>query len=146
MLFKDISYLELWRLFCSADPIHLCNFGRGCVEEQFFKLILNEWFKRRSLLKIFYLELWRPFCSAERNHLCNFGRKHHDEQFCEIILNLDQWFKRRCCLKIFLICSSGGPLIQRSGTIFPNVVEVIMRNNSVNLFFIWADGSGRDVV
>ena len=24
--FKDISYLELWRPFCSAEQNHLCNF------------------------------------------------------------------------------------------------------------------------
>ena len=32
---KDISYLELWQPFCSAEQNHLCNFGRGCYEEQF---------------------------------------------------------------------------------------------------------------
>ena len=34
MLFKDISYLELWQPFCSAEQNNLCNFGRGCYEEQ----------------------------------------------------------------------------------------------------------------
>ena len=29
MPFKDISYLELWQPFCSAEQNHLCNFGRG---------------------------------------------------------------------------------------------------------------------
>ena len=28
MLFKGISHLELWQPFCSAEPNHLCNFGR----------------------------------------------------------------------------------------------------------------------
>ena len=93
---------------------------------------------------ISYLELWRPFSSAEGNHLCNFGSGYQEEQFCEIILNLNQWF-RRCLLKIFLIWSSGGPLVQRSRTICAILVEGIIRNNSVNLFQIWASGSG-DVV
>ena len=35
MLFKDISYLELWQPFCSAEQNHLCNFGRGYNEDQF---------------------------------------------------------------------------------------------------------------
>ena len=39
--FKDISYLELWQPFCSAEQNHLCNFGRGCYEEQFCEIILN---------------------------------------------------------------------------------------------------------
>ena len=29
MLFKDISYMELWQPFCSAEQNHLCKFGRG---------------------------------------------------------------------------------------------------------------------
>ena len=38
---KDISYLELWRPFCSVEWNHLCNFGRGYHEEQFCEIILN---------------------------------------------------------------------------------------------------------
>ena len=54
MSFKGISYLELWQPFCSAEHDHLCNFGRGYQEEQFFEIILNlsQWF-RRCLLKDF---------------------------------------------------------------------------------------------
>ena len=77
MSFKDISYLELWQPFCSAEWNHLCNFDRRYYEEQFCEIILNldQWF-----INISYLELWRPFFSAERNHLCDFGRGHHEEQ------------------------------------------------------------------
>ena len=95
---------------------------------------------------ISYLELGQPFCSEERNHLFNFGRGYQKEQFCEIILNLDQWFWRRCLKKIFLIWSSGSPFVQRSRTICAILVEGNMRNNSVNLFRIWASGSVGDVV
>ena len=38
---KDIFYLELWRPFCSAERNHLCNFGRGYQEEQFYEIIFN---------------------------------------------------------------------------------------------------------
>ena len=41
MSFKDISYLELRRPFCSAEQNRLCNFGRGHYEEQFCEFILN---------------------------------------------------------------------------------------------------------
>ena len=37
MPFKDLSYLELWQPFCSAEPNHLCNFGREHQEEQLFE-------------------------------------------------------------------------------------------------------------
>ena len=48
MLFKDISYLELVKSFCSAEHKHLCNFGGGYNEEQICVIILNlgQWFKR----------------------------------------------------------------------------------------------------
>ena len=51
MQFKDISYLELWQLLCSAEQNHFCNFGRGCYEEQFREVILNlgQWVRRCGL-------------------------------------------------------------------------------------------------
>ena len=54
MLFKDISYLELWQPFYSAERNHFCNFGRAYQEEQFCEIILNlgQWL-RRCLLKDF---------------------------------------------------------------------------------------------
>ena len=61
MLFKVISYLELWWPFCSAERnnLCLCNFGRGYPEEQFYKIILNLdlWFRRICL---FVLLLYVP--------------------------------------------------------------------------------------
>ena len=113
---QDISYIELWRPFCSKEQNHLCNFGKGHHEEQFceilfeFGQVVQE---KMSSKDTSYLELWQPLYSAKWNHLCNCGSSHHEEQFCEIILNLDQYF-RRCCLKIFLSYSSGGPFVQRS--------------------------------
>ena len=55
MPFKDISYLELWPTFCSAERKRFCNFSSGYQEEQFCENILNldQWF--RCLLKIFLI-------------------------------------------------------------------------------------------
>ena len=55
--FKDIPYLELWRPSCSAEHNHLCNFGKEYYEEQFCEIILNldQWFRRKCLLKIFLI-------------------------------------------------------------------------------------------
>ena len=57
MSFKGISYLELWRPFCSAEQNHLCKFGRRHHEEQFCVIILNldQCFMRRGRLKIFLI-------------------------------------------------------------------------------------------
>ena len=41
MLFKDISYLELWQPFCLVGQNPLCNFGIGYYEEHFCEIILN---------------------------------------------------------------------------------------------------------
>ena len=55
MSYKDISNLELWQPFRSAEQANLRNFGRGCYEEQFCKIILNlgKWFRRICRLKDF---------------------------------------------------------------------------------------------
>ena len=100
MLFKDISYLELWQPFCSVDWNHLCIFCRRHHEEQSFEIILNldQWFRWKCCFKVFLSGALAGFCSVEHNHLCIFGRGYYEEQFCEIILNLGQWL-RRCCLK-----------------------------------------------
>ena len=51
MLFKDISYLELWRPFSSAEAEPFVQIGRGHYEEQFCEIILNfgQWFRRCRL-------------------------------------------------------------------------------------------------
>ena len=72
MPFKDISYLELWQPFCSAEWNHLCNFVGGYNEEQFCEIIFEFGPVEMSLKDVSYIELWRPFCSAEQNRLCNF--------------------------------------------------------------------------
>ena len=48
--------------------------------------------------------------------------------------------------KVILIWSSVGLFAQRRGIILAILVEGIIRNNSVNLFRIWASGSGGDLV
>ena len=57
MPFKDISYLELWKPFCSAEQNHFCNFGKRCYEEQFCEIILNLdlWLRKKCCLKIFLI-------------------------------------------------------------------------------------------
>ena len=51
----DISYLELWQPFFSAEPNQLSNFGKRYYEEQFCEIILklSQWFRRRCRLKDF---------------------------------------------------------------------------------------------
>ena len=51
MSFKDISYLELWRPFCSAKQNHLCKVGIGHHKEHFCEITLNldQWFGRSRL-------------------------------------------------------------------------------------------------
>ena len=65
--------------------------------------------------------------------MCNFGRRYHEEQSCEIILNLKA-VQEEMSIKDISNWSSGGPLVQQSGTICAILVDGIMRNNSVKLF------------
>ena len=47
MPLNDLSCLEHWQPFCLLEMNHLCNFGRGHYEEQFYEIILNlgQWFR-----------------------------------------------------------------------------------------------------
>ena len=69
MQLKGISYLGLWQPFCSEEPSHLCNFGRGYQGEQFCEIIFNlgQWFRRRRHLKDFLYGALAPilFSGAE---------------------------------------------------------------------------------
>ena len=60
MLFKDISYLELWWPVCLAKQKQWCNFGRGHHGEHFCEIILNldQWFRQMTFKDISYLEIW----------------------------------------------------------------------------------------
>ena len=79
MLFKGISYLELWQPFCSVEHNYLCDFGRRYYEEQFCEIFmkLGQWFRRRFRLKDFLSGVLEASCCVERNNLCNFERGHH---------------------------------------------------------------------
>ena len=52
-LINKLSEALVAILFSEAN--HLCNFGRGCYEEQFCEFISNlgQWFRRRCRLKDF---------------------------------------------------------------------------------------------
>ena len=41
MLFKGISYVELWLPLSSVERNNLCSFGRVHHEEQFCEILLN---------------------------------------------------------------------------------------------------------
>ena len=66
MSLKDISYVELWKPFCSAERTICAIIVREHYQEQFCEIILylDQWFRCR--LKTFNLELCRPFiCPRE---------------------------------------------------------------------------------
>ena len=72
MLFKDISYLELWLPFCSEQPNHLSNFSRGHYEEHFSEMILNldQWLRRRCHLKTVLIKSSGGTFAQWRGHIC----------------------------------------------------------------------------
>ena len=126
ILFKDISYLELWQPFCLAEQNNLCNYARGHYEKHFCEIILNldQWLKRK-LFKIFLIySSGSPLVQLSRT-ICAILVEVIMRNICEIILNLDQWFRRISGLKI---------LSRALATLYwANLVEGIMRNIYVKL-------------
>ena len=69
VLFKGISYLELWWPFCLVNQSHFCNFGKRYHEGQFcdVTLYLDQWFRRRCSLKLFLIKSsGSPFVQQSR--------------------------------------------------------------------------------
>ena len=110
MLFKNISFLQLWWPFCSAQPNHLCNFGRGHSKEHYCDIEFGPVVKEMQFKDFSYLELWWPPLFSREEQLCSFQPGCYEENFCEISLNLDQWY-RRCLLKTFLSRALVAPLL-----------------------------------
>ena len=81
MLFNNISYLELWRPFCSAERNNLCNFSRGYSEEQFCEFILNlDLWLGRCLSKDFLSGALAALLFSGAEPLMQFCKGHYDEQ------------------------------------------------------------------
>ena len=72
MSFKDISNLELWRPFCSAERNNLCNFSWGNPEEQCCKILNLDLWYGRCCLKDFLSGALAALLFSGANHLCNF--------------------------------------------------------------------------
>ena len=55
MLFKEMSYLQLWQPFCSMERNHLSNFVKGYYEKYFCEIILtfenNDFEKNQQMTK-----------------------------------------------------------------------------------------------
>ena len=85
MLLKDISYLELWQPYCSAEQNHLYNFSRGHNEEKFCEFISNlgQLF-RRCRLKDFLSGVLAAPCSMEQNLKCKFERGNNEHSCADI--------------------------------------------------------------
>ena len=145
MSFKDISYQELWRPFCSMSGTICAILVKDIIRNN---SILDQWFKGSCLLKIFLI--WSsggPF--VQRSGI-----------ICTISV---EGIKRNNYVKLFEF----GPVFQKMSFkdipylelwwpfcsveqkhFFEILVEGIMRNNCMHLFLIWAThcGSGGDVV
>ena len=117
MLFKDISYLELWWPFCSAERnnLCLCNFGRGYPEEQFYKYYFEFGPVVQEEITFERFLIWSSGSHPvqwSRTIYAIFCKEQCEEQFCEFILYLDQWFRRRCRFNQFLSRALAVPLFR----------------------------------
>ena len=76
MLFKDISYLELWQPLLIVDHNQMCNFGRVHQKEQFCEIILNfdQWIRRRWKFGSLLLNT-RPIGPSVTKHIRHITNK-----------------------------------------------------------------------
>ena len=111
-------FLALGAIFFNGAG-RLSNFGRQPPTEHSCIIISKSmyWLRRRSRFKVFLFLALAPSCSTERNGLSNFGRQSPKKHSCEIISKSVHRFSRRSCYKLISIFSSGGHLVQRSGTV-----------------------------
>ena len=111
------SVFLLWWQFCSSEWNY---FSKGLEEKHFCEITLKSghWPRRRCLLKFFFFQFLAlaAIFSAKRSRFSNFGRGSLEEHFCANIFKSGHWSRMRYCLR-FSICSSGGHLVQWSGTI-----------------------------
>ena len=70
MLFKDISYLQLWRPYIKQNSTFCASLvedNMGNIHVIFFRIWTSG--LGESCLDISYLQLWQPISSAEWDHL-----------------------------------------------------------------------------
>ena len=125
----------------------MSKFGRGLAKEHFCEIISKSvhWFSSRSCLKFFLFIAVVAIL---------FNRAKRFEQFwwtptehsCIIISKLMHWLRSRSRLKVFLFFSSGGHLVQRSGTVRAILVDSHIRNIPVKLFQNLSTDSAEEVV
>ena len=94
MSFKEISYLQFWQPFCSAEQNGVCNFGRGHYKKHLCEIIFEifQWFRRRYLLNTFLIYTYG-------GHFVQWGGI-----ICAILV---EDIMRNISLKLFLIWTSG---------------------------------------
>ena len=134
MLFRDISYLELWQPFCSGEYVHLCNFGKGYYEEQFCEIILNfdHWLWRKCCLTIFLiLSSGSPIVQWSRTVCAIFVQGVMRNNSVKLF---EFGPVGKILFKIFLIWRTGDPPVWWSGTIYANLEEGIIGIIHVKLF------------
>ena len=74
MPLKGISYPDIWKPFCTTECNHLCKFGKGYYQKQFFEIILNlgQWFRSRFCLKYFLSGAQAAFLFGRAEQLFQF--------------------------------------------------------------------------
>ena len=84
MLFKDISYLELWSGVewsgVEWSGVEWSGVEWSGIIFAILVILLNDFefgpvVQEMSFNDASYIEHWQPFCSTEQHHLCIFGRE-----------------------------------------------------------------------
>ena len=158
MLFKGISYLDIWQPFCSAECNHLCNFGRGYYEEQFCEIILNlgQWFRSRCCWNDFlsgalvaflfggaepFMQFWkRASWGTFMWSYMKFGPVVQEMSFNDISY-LELW-QPLCSVEWNHLCNIGRRHhVEQSCEIISILDQWFRRKCRLKVFLIWISGS-----
>ena len=141
MPFKDMSYLDIWQPFCSAECNHLCNFL--VQEEMSFKRFLN-WSSGSPPLRrsgTIYAVLNEGIMGNIHVKLHEIWTVVQEEMSFKDISFLELW-QPPCSVDLIHLCNIGRRHHEeRSCVIILNLFQQFRRKRCLNIFLIWSSGS-----
>ena len=148
MLFKVISYLDIWQPFRSAACNHLCNFGRGYPEKRLCEIILNlgQWFRSRCCLRDFLSGSLAALLFSGAKPFMQFWKRASLGKFMWSYMKFRPVVQEEMLLKDISSLELWQPLYSVDWNHLCNIGRRHHEVQYVDFFLNWTSGSGGNVV